>query len=87
MNFGPLVISIERAIESLENVGRVHMIKSGDGHAHFHVWFYPRPAGMTQFRGALLPLWALILEAAPESEVEEAGGKIASALQESQDAS
>jgi diadenosine tetraphosphate (Ap4A) HIT family hydrolase len=85
VNFGPLAARIERAVESIGDVGRVHMIKSGDGHAHFHVWFYPRPTGMTQFRGALLPLWALILEPAPENEVEQAGSIIASALRDSQD--
>jgi diadenosine tetraphosphate (Ap4A) HIT family hydrolase len=81
MNFGLLVGRIEHAVQSVGNVGRVHMIKSGDGHAHFHVWFYPRPLRMTQFRGSLLPLWALLLESATEEEVEQAGNKIVSALE------
>lgn len=73
-------VRIESAVMSVRDVGRVHVIKSGDGHAHFHMWFYPRPSGMTQFRGSLLPLWGLILQSAPAVEVERAGEVIAAAL-------
>jgi len=79
-SFGPLAGRIERSVRAVDGVERVHMIKSGDRHAHFHVWFYPRPRGMKQLRGPLLPLWHLLLEPAPEEEVDRAGLIVASSL-------
>ncbi|WP_020121107.1 HIT family protein [Streptomyces canus] len=78
--FGPLCARIERAILGLGNVGRVHLYRSGDGHAHFHVWFHARPLGFQQFRGSFLPTWAEILESRSPTEVEGAGEAVAQAL-------
>jgi hypothetical protein len=78
--FGPLCARIERAILGLGNIGRVHLYRSGDGHAHFHVWFYARPFGFQQFRGAFLMTWAEMLEPMPLTEVTAAGKAIAQAL-------
>ena len=39
---------VERAILALGDVGRVHLYRWGDGGAHFHVWFLPRPLGMAR---------------------------------------
>ena len=36
---------VERAVLALGDVGRVHLYRWGDGGAHFHVWFVPRPLG------------------------------------------
>ena len=49
--FGPLAGRIERAILALGDVGRVHLYRWGDGGAHFHVWFMPRPLGMLEAKG------------------------------------
>jgi diadenosine tetraphosphate (Ap4A) HIT family hydrolase len=78
--FGPLVARIERAILSIGEIGRVQVSRSGDGHGHFHVWFYPRPLGQLQLRGALLPMWSLLLEPLPDLEVQTAGKRIAGEL-------
>ena len=58
---GPMVQRVERAMLSLDGVGRVHVSRWGDGAAHFHLWFFARPAGQRQLLGAFLPLWNDIL--------------------------
>jgi len=50
-DFGRVAARVERAILSLGDVGRVHVYRWGDGVAHFHVWFMPRPLGMLRRRG------------------------------------
>src|SRR5829696_8269531 len=50
-----LATRVERAILALGDVGRVHLYRWGDGGAHFHVWFMPRPLGMLEASGMMLP--------------------------------
>jgi len=57
---GPLTARIERALLSL-----------GDGGAHLHQWFFPRPLGQLQLRGSMLPVWLDVLPAV-DPEVEAA---------------
>ena len=54
---GPMVGRVQRAVESLGGIGRVHVNYWGDGAAHLHLWFYPRPFGQLQLRGTFLPMW------------------------------
>jgi len=77
---GPLAGRVQRAVESLGGVGRVHLNYWGDGAAHFHLWFYPRPYGQLQLRGTFLPMWGLVLPDLPDDEVRAAGEQIAHAL-------
>ena len=76
---------IERAILSLGDVGRVHLYRWGDGGAHFHVWFVPRPLGMVEARGAMLPLWEEVLPNVPDEELASAARRVAAALTEEAD--
>jgi len=78
--FGPLAGRIERAILSLGNVGRVHLYRWGDGGAHFHVWFLPRPLGMLEARNHMLPLWEDVLPNVSDEELAEAARRVAAAL-------
>ena len=78
--FGPTVASVEAAILGLGDVGRVHLYRWGDGGAHFHVWLIPRPLGMLQASGAMLPLWEDVLPKVSDEELAEAAGRIAAAL-------
>jgi diadenosine tetraphosphate (Ap4A) HIT family hydrolase len=71
---GPLVGRVQRAVESLGGIGRVHLNYWGDGGAHFHLWFYPRPYGQLQLRGTFLGLWSVLLPDLPDEEVRAAGG-------------
>ncbi|MBM7075539.1 hypothetical protein [Micromonospora humida] len=78
--FGILCARIESAILSLGTVARVHLYRSGDGHAHFHTWFFARPLGRQQFRGTFLSTWAQVLQPWPDDEVRAAGEAVARAL-------
>jgi diadenosine tetraphosphate (Ap4A) HIT family hydrolase len=53
--FGQVAAAIERAIMSLGDAARVHVYRWGDGRAHFHVHFVPRPKGRPQFGWRNLP--------------------------------
>ena len=67
--FGPLAARVERAILGLGDVGRVHLYRWGDGGAHFHVWFIPRPLGMLEASGMMLPLWEDVLPNVTDDEL------------------
>jgi diadenosine tetraphosphate (Ap4A) HIT family hydrolase len=79
-SFGDVVARVERAILGLGGVGRVHLYRWGDGGAHFHVWLIPRPLGMLEATGMMLPLWEDALPKVPDDELAEAAGRVAAAL-------
>lgn len=78
--FGPVVARVERAILSLGDVARVHLYRWGDGGAHFHVWLIPRPLGMLEAKGMMLPLWEDVLPNVPDDELRAAAEAIAAAM-------
>ena len=71
---------VERAILGLGDVGRVHLYRWGDGGAHFHVWFIPRPLGMLEASGMMLPLWEDVLPNVSDEELAAAAKRVAEAL-------
>jgi diadenosine tetraphosphate (Ap4A) HIT family hydrolase len=79
-SYGPMVARVERAILALGDIARVHVYRWGDGSAHFHVWFYPRPLGMLEAKREMLALWADLLPEPPKEVVADAERKIAAAL-------
>lgn len=78
--FGPTIARVEEAILGLGGVGRVHLYRWGDGGAHFHVWLIPRPLGMLQGMGAMLPIWEDVLPNITDDELADAARRIAAAL-------
>jgi diadenosine tetraphosphate (Ap4A) HIT family hydrolase len=78
--FGPLVARVERAILAEGDVARVHLSRWGDGGAHFHVWFMPRPLGMLEAKNFMLPLWEDVLPNVSDEAVREAAERIAARL-------
>lgn len=80
---GPMTKKIEDAVLAMGDVGRVHMVRWGDGGEHFHFWFMPRPLGALQLRGSMLPVWMDVLADLPDEEARAALAKIASALDSS----
>jgi diadenosine tetraphosphate (Ap4A) HIT family hydrolase len=78
--YGPLAGRIERAILTLGDVGRVHVYRWGDGVAHFHIWFIPRPLGMLEASREMLMLWEDVLPPATSDQIQEAGERIAAAM-------
>jgi diadenosine tetraphosphate (Ap4A) HIT family hydrolase len=79
-SFGPMAARVERAILGLGEVARVHLYRWGDGGAHFHVWFLPRPLGMLDGQGMMLPLWEDVLPTASDDDLRAAAEKVAAAL-------
>ena len=79
-DFGRVAARVERAIVSLGGVGRVHLYRWGDGGAHFHVWFIPRPLGMVEASGMMLPLWENVLPNVPDEELAAAAERVAAAM-------
>ncbi len=75
--FGPVVARAERAILGLGGIGRVHLYRWGDGGAHFHVWLIPRPHGMLEASGMMLPLWEDVLPKVTDEELADAARRVA----------
>ena len=71
---------VERAVLSLGDVGRVHVYRWGDGGAHFHVWFVPRPLGRLDMSGPQLMAWEDVLPPASAEQIAEAGRRIAAGM-------
>lgn len=65
---GVLTVRVERALTALGGVGRVHVMKIGDGSSHLHVWFFARPEGLLQLRGSSLSDWSDCLPPMPPDE-------------------
>ena len=63
---GRLSLWITRIMSHLDNVGRVHMMRIGDGSAHLHVWFIARPARFGGILGSFAVEWDDMLPATPE---------------------
>jgi len=78
--FGAVAARVERAILTLGDVGRVHLYRWGDGGAHFHVWFVPRPLGMLEASGMMLPLWEDVLPNVSDEELAAAAQRVADAM-------
>lgn len=68
--FGPLTARIEQALLDLGEIARVHLYRWGDGSAHFHVHFIPRPLGLLDLRWFYLPLWERQMPPAAPEHVE-----------------
>jgi diadenosine tetraphosphate (Ap4A) HIT family hydrolase len=79
-SFAGVVARAERAILSLGEVGRVHLYRWGDGGAHFHVWLLPRPLGMVEANGMMLPLWEDALPNVPDEDLAAAAERVAAAM-------
>jgi diadenosine tetraphosphate (Ap4A) HIT family hydrolase len=80
-SFASVVAKVERAILSLGGVGRVHLYRWGDGGAHFHVWLLPRPLGMLEASGMMLPIWEDVLPNVTDGELRATAQRIAEAME------
>jgi diadenosine tetraphosphate (Ap4A) HIT family hydrolase len=79
-DFGRVAGRVERAILALGGIARVHLYRWGDGGAHFHVWFIPRPLGMLEAEGMMLPLWEEALPNVPDVALREAAERVAAQM-------
>ena len=78
--FAGVIGRTERAVLSLGDVARVHLYRWGDGGAHFHVWLLPRPLGMVEAAGMMLPVWEDALPNVPDDELRAAAERVAAAM-------
>lgn len=78
--FAGVVARAERAILSLGDIARVHLYRWGDGGAHFHVWLIPRPLGMLEAAGMMLPLWEDALPNVGDEQLADAARRVAAAM-------
>jgi diadenosine tetraphosphate (Ap4A) HIT family hydrolase len=78
--FGVLAARIDQALLDLGDVARVHLYRWGDGSAHFHVHFVPRPLGRLDLRYYYLPLWERHLPPRPAEHIERVRLSLAEAL-------
>ncbi len=74
---GVLLVRAQRALASIEGVGRVHVYKWGDGGAHLHVFVVARPLGMMQLRGIFLTTWMYMLPPLPVDQWAAMRGHVA----------
>jgi hypothetical protein len=58
---GVLIVRIERAVNAISDVGRVHVHRWSDGSAHLHVWFVARPVRRIELYGWGNVLWNQLL--------------------------
>jgi diadenosine tetraphosphate (Ap4A) HIT family hydrolase len=63
---GPLLQRIERAIRAVDDIGRVHIGRWGEGSEHLHWWFFGRPARMRQLGDSFAAIWDDVLPPVPE---------------------
>ncbi|MQA03545.1 MAG: hypothetical protein GEV07_12770 [Streptosporangiales bacterium] len=63
---GRIVVHLERAMQALDGIARVHVARWGDTDAHLNVFCYARPEGYGQLRGTCLSLWEDILPPTPQ---------------------
>jgi diadenosine tetraphosphate (Ap4A) HIT family hydrolase len=80
--FVKVVAKVERGILSLGGVARVHLYRWGDGSSHFHVWMLPRPLGMLEAKGMMLPLWEDVLPNVTDDELRGAAEVVARSMDE-----
>jgi len=64
---GVMLARVERAVRSIDGVGRVHVCRWGDGSEHLHWWFMARPARFPQLIGSFAAIWDDVLPPVPES--------------------
>lgn len=63
---GRLQVWLTRIMSGLENVGRVHVMRVGDGSAHLHLWLICRPARFAGILGSFAVEWDDMLPPTPE---------------------
>jgi diadenosine tetraphosphate (Ap4A) HIT family hydrolase len=78
---GVLIARIERGVRSVPGVGRVHVLRYGEGGAHMHWWFMARPERMEQLRSSFAAIWDDVLPPTPEDVWRENLAAVVAALE------
>lgn len=78
---GVLIGRIERAVRSVPGVGRVHVLRYGEGSEHLHIWFMARPARMEQLGSSFAAIWDDVLPPTPDHIWRENVATVVAALE------
>jgi len=65
-DLGRLSLWIARIMESLDGIGRAHVMRIGDGSAHLHIWFIARHEGFPGILGSFAVEFDDMLPPTPE---------------------
>jgi diadenosine tetraphosphate (Ap4A) HIT family hydrolase len=65
-DLGVMLARVERAVRSVGEIGRLHVLRYGDGSAHLHWWFMARPARTPQLASSFAAIWDDVLPPTPE---------------------
>jgi hypothetical protein len=63
--YGRISTWLHRIMERMDNIGRVHVCRWGDGTAHLHVWFIARTARLPHIIGSMAVEWNEMLPPVP----------------------
>jgi hypothetical protein len=64
--YGRISVWLSRIMSKLPYVGRVHVMRIGDGGSHVHIWHAARPERMPNILGSLALEWDEMLPPPPE---------------------
>lgn len=77
---GVLVGRTYAALRALDGVGNVHVNKWENGGGHLSITLLARPEGVLQLRGSNLALWADMLPATPQDELDSRAARVRAEL-------
>ncbi len=80
-DLGVMISRLDRAVSSVDGVGRVHVLRYGEGGAHLHWWFVARPARMEQLGSSFSTIWDDVLPPTPEDVWRENLAAVVAALE------
>ena len=64
--YGRISVWLSRIMSKLPYVGRVHVMRIGDGASHVHIWHVARPERLPNILGSLAQEWDEMLPPPPE---------------------
>lgn len=64
--YGRLSVWLSRIMSNLPHVGRVHVMRIGDGVSHLHLWHIARPERLPNILGSMALEWDEMLPPPPE---------------------
>jgi diadenosine tetraphosphate (Ap4A) HIT family hydrolase len=79
---GVMLGRVERAVQAVGGIARVHIGRWGEGAEHLHWWFIGRPEGFGQLRSSFAEIWDDVLPPTPEPVWRDNLDRVARALRQ-----
>ncbi|HEY7397013.1 MAG TPA: hypothetical protein VH538_01820 [Gaiellaceae bacterium] len=77
---GPMLLRVHDAVMAVGEIGRVQLLRMGEGGEHCHIWFVARPARMPQLASSFAEIWDDVLPPTPEDVWRENCERVRAAL-------